>query len=108
MDHIAHKLFIGGIILAVIFSAIPKAYTWGLVILVIVGLLVGLFNIRVKENHQFLLAAVAMLLIGNGGLDYLPYVGQFLSLFVLNLSTLVAPAALVVAVKTIVSLAKKA
>lgn len=77
---------------------------WVSVLLVILGIVVGLLNITEKESQPFLLAVVALLAagtVGFGALDIqgLPAVGSFLNMVVKNLGLVVAPAAVILAVK---------
>ncbi len=98
---IGHWSFIGGIILAVLsgFTTIP----YSLAILFILGLIVGFLNI--KENIPFLVAVIALLLIGVSGLQFgglTPVVAPILENFI----AFIAAAGLVVALKQVVALGK--
>ncbi|MCD6496658.1 MAG: hypothetical protein J7K54_05285 [Candidatus Aenigmarchaeota archaeon] len=75
--------------------------------LVILGLVVGFLNIGDKEVNDFLLSAVAVVLIGTANLNAIPVIGTYLALMVLNVAAFVAPAALVVALKAVYNLASK-
>ena len=102
--------FFIGVILAIVlgfFSNFVASGTTGLV-LVLLGLIVGFVNITRQESQGFLIAAIALLLVGNAGLNELPSVGFTLDSILLNIGHFVAPAALVVALKAVVDLAKKA
>src|SRR3989344_8867952 len=91
--------FLFGIALAIVLSFFPDPSdrtTPGL-ILAILGLIVGLFNITYKESNSFLVAAIVLLLVGSAGLEVLPYVGEWLGIAFNNISHFVAPAAMVVA-----------
>lgn len=101
--------FLFGIALAVILSFFPDTFnqtTPGLV-LAVLGLIVGFANVTYKESHGFLVAAIVLLLVGSAGLDFLPWIGSWLGNAFINISHFVAPAALVVAFKTVVDLADK-
>ncbi|MEM5879317.1 MAG: hypothetical protein QXU74_02380 [Candidatus Aenigmatarchaeota archaeon] len=80
---------------------------WISVILVLLGLVVGLMNISSKETMPFLVASVALLLVGSAGLEKLPIVGVYLAPVIANILVFVAPAVAVVALKTVFDLAKK-
>ncbi len=100
--------FLFGVALAIVLSFFPDTSdrtTPGL-ILAVLGLIVGLFNITYKETNSFLVAAIVLLLVGSAGLDSLPYIGDWLYTAFVNISHFVAPAALVVAFKTVIDLAK--
>jgi len=101
--------FLFGIGLAVALSFFPSTIdqtTPGLV-LAILGLIVGFVNISYKETHGFLVAAIVLLLVGSAGLDFLPVIGPWLGTTFINIGHFVAPAALVVALKSVVHLADR-
>jgi len=101
--------FIIGIIIAVLLAFFPDFVDSGSAgtILLILGVLVGAWNITSKETGNFLLAAVALLLIGAGGLDKVPSIGTQLGNFVSNITAFVAPAVFIVALKAIIDIGKK-
>lgn len=76
---------------------------WISALLVVLGIVVGLLNITEKESQPFLLAAVALLVAGTASFAALNTVvaniGTFLDQVVHNLAVLVAPAAVISAVK---------
>jgi hypothetical protein len=76
--------------------------------LVILGLIVGLLNITQEEVSNFLIAAIALILVGTigGGLSTIPAIGVSLAAIVSNIAVFVVPAALVVSLKAVWSLAK--
>ncbi len=82
-------------------------------ILVILGLIVGFLNIHAKHISDFLIAAIAITMVGAtaGGLVILdsvvPPLGTVLAAIVQGIVALAAPAALVVALKQIMTLAKE-
>lgn len=75
--------------------------------LVVLGLIVGFLNIGDKEVNDFLIAAIAVVLLGTANLAVIPLIGIFLASMVLNVAAFVAPAALVVALKAVYSLSSK-
>jgi len=104
--------FLIGVLLAVIFGFF-KAGQWAGVltlVLVIAGLVVGFLNISEKETTPFLIAAVALMATGAANLQVIdgliPNVGTWLQNIVENIAVLVTPAAIVVALKAIRSLAR--
>lgn len=101
---IGHWAFIVGILLAIIAGLIPtlqtSTVTW---ILVILGLVVGLLNISAKETTEFLVAVVALLIVGSAGA--IPALGGIVLAILANIVALSAPAALIVALKAIYALA---
>jgi hypothetical protein len=100
--------FIIGLVIAVIIGALGISTEWWLLALVILGLIVGFLNITEKEVSNFLIAAIALILVGTigGGLGTIPTIGDYLAAIVSNIAVFVVPAALVVSLKTVWSLAK--
>lgn len=100
--------FLVGTLLAIVLGVFPAALPQLTVtsVLVVLGLIVGLVNITSKESHTFLLAAVALLVAGSAGYGVLPGIGNYLGSVLTNISTFVAPAAIIVALKAIYDLAK--
>ncbi|MBW3002713.1 hypothetical protein KY338_06155 [Candidatus Woesearchaeota archaeon] len=105
---LGHWAFIVGVLIAVIAGLVPAWNTptvmW---ILVILGLIVGLLNITAKETVEFLVATIALVLIGTAGIQTLPALGTIVTAILENIVAFVAPAALVVALKAIYELARK-
>jgi len=100
---IGHWALIVGIGLAIIagFAVIPALP----VILFVLGLIVGFLNIKEKESTPFLVAVIALLLIGVAGLQLgqlTPVVVSILNNFI----AFVAAAGLVVALKQILTIVK--
>lgn len=98
--------FIIGVILAILAGLVPTmqtpTVTW---VLVILGLVVGFMNITERETVEFLVASVALLIAGSAG--SLPALGFVILAVLENIVAFVAPAALVVALKAIYSLAQE-
>jgi len=103
---LGHWAFIVGVLIAVIAGLVPAwqtaTVTW---ILVILGLVVGLMNITAKETVEFLVATIALMLIGSAGA--IPALGTIILSILANIVAFVAPAALVVALKAVYELARK-
>lgn len=102
---IGHLALIVGIILAVIagFIAIPYLP----VILCVLGLIVGFLNIKEKESTPFLIAVIALLVVGVAGLQLgglTPITVSILNNFI----AFVGSAGLIVALKQIIVLVKPA
>lgn len=106
---LGHWAFILGVVLAIILGLFPTLTETGTasVILVILGIIIGLLNVPEKETQTFLIAAIALMVGGAGGLDQLPSVGSWLGPILTNVVTIVAPAAVILGVKTVYDLAKK-
>lgn len=107
--------FIVGIVLAIVvgvFSANLGSWTGNLtLLLVILGLIVGFLNITEKETTPFLVAAAALMLTATSvttlnSIDLGVGLGKYLAGIVSQIAVFVAPAAVIVALKAIRSLAK--
>ena len=106
MDYagIGHWIFLAGILVAIIagFVAIPYMVT----VLIVAGLVVGVLNITSGEVQEFLIASIALLAVGAAGLGTVALVGRVVESILKNMVVFVAPAALVVALKSIWALAR--
>lgn len=103
---IGHWAFILGLVLSVIAGLggdIPSLTT----ILFVLGLIVGFLNITEKESAAFLVGVIALLVIGLAGLETIVYAGWLIPVLN-NVIAFVAAAGLVVAVKQVLYIAKKA
>jgi len=107
-------VFLIGVIIAVLAGLAGDAIglSGGIVtgLLIIAGLIVGFLNVNHKETHGFLVASIALILIGATDvpelMEVLPGIGSFLSAILTNLTIFIAPAALVVALKIGYSIAQ--
>ena len=97
--------FIIGVLLAIIAGIVPQLQTatvaW---VFVILGLIIGLLNIAEKETTEFLVAAIALMTVGAAGLATVKYVGSYIQVILTNIIVIVAPAALIVALKAVYSI----
>ena len=96
--------FLIGVVLAVLFGFFTTG-TWLSWVLVLIGLIVGLVNISAKEVNQFLTAGTVMVLMGYFGGQTLASV-IYLSAIFNNILTLFVPATIIVAVKSVLALAR--
>jgi hypothetical protein len=109
-DRLGEWVFILGVVIAIISGLAYQAMdatsaSYITVVLVILGLIVGILNIKDKEIFNFLIATIAIVAVGAANLNQIPIIGSYLGYMVLNIAAFVAPAALVVALKAIYSLA---
>ena len=106
---IGHYSFLAGIILAIIAGIVKGIIAVELVtiILVILGIVVGFLNVKHKETNEFLLATVALMLAGSANLNVVPVIGEYIQAILANIVVFVAPAALIVALKAVKTLAGK-
>lgn len=107
-EKIGEWAFLAGVAIAVLIGLVPGVLdaTMAATVLAVLGAIVGLVSINAKDTGPFLTATIALLVAGNAGLGNLPAVGAFLGAILGNISTFVAPAAVVIAVKYVVQLAK--
>ncbi|MBD3248588.1 hypothetical protein GF336_00905 [Candidatus Woesearchaeota archaeon] len=102
-----HYAFIAGLVLAVALALFPQLrveYTvWTLVVL---GVIVGLLNVTAKETTGFLVAALSLIIASSASYVSISAIWSGLSDMLVNVVLFVSPAAIVVAIKTIISLAK--
>lgn len=86
-------------------NALPKESA---TFLIVVGLIIGLLNITRKERKLFLIATIALIVTNsaNIGIISLWNIGSFLQAFIWNLTYLFAPAAVIIALELIYSVAK--
>ena len=107
--------FLVGVVIAVIagFASAPiNAATAAIagyvrLVIVILGLIVGFLNIGTRQTNDFLLASIAVILMGTANLSVIPLIGKYLENMVLNIAAFVTPAALVVGLKAVYVLASK-
>ena len=96
--------FLIGVLLAVLlafvsFGGIP----W---LLVVLGLIIGLFNIDAKETQKFLFAGVSLVIVGAFAGTTLNSIMYLEDIFT-NLVALFAPAVIIVALKSVFELARR-
>src|SRR3989344_4532393 len=108
MQKIGSWSFIIGLLIALIVGLFGDLGGTVAGILVILGIIVGFLNVTDKEVHGFLVASIALLLAGGAGnlMSSVPIAGPYLSQILTNFAIFVAPAAIVVAVKELIGLAR--
>jgi hypothetical protein len=99
--------FIIGFILAIVAGLLWPGNTTIIVILVILGIIIGLLNVTAKEFQLFLLATIALVVVGNAfasltALSLGAKLGNILS----YVGILVAPAAIIAAIKALWAVGK--
>jgi hypothetical protein len=106
MDKIGAWAFVIGVILATIFGVLG-GLTYGLaIVLVLIGLVVGLLNITDKEIKPFLMAGTVLVIVSSLGRDVLGIV-SILGNVLDAMLVLFVPATVIVALKSVFSLARK-
>jgi hypothetical protein len=104
--------FIIGLALAIILGLFGNyitadIQTWISYLLVIIGLVVGFYNMNQKEVFNFLIVTIALLTVGAAGLQTIPIVGTIIQPILTYIIAFVAPAALVMALKALYDLSYK-
>ena len=111
---IAHIIFFIGLSLAIVvgvfynvFNSILGVHTSRVLVttFVLLGTIVGLFNLTAKETLPFLIASIALMLAGIVNLNLVYGVGEVLRPILSNIVVFVVPGAIIVAMKTIWKLA---
>ena len=98
--------FLIGVILAVIFGflgSLGGTITW---VLVVLGILIGLFNIADEETSHFLMSSVVLVIVATFGQSVtqaIPMLGNILTALLI----LFFPATIIVAIKNVFVMAKR-
>lgn len=103
---LGHWIFLAGIVIAIaaaLVGGISDTIIW---VLALLGLIVGLINVTLKDEVPFLVAVTVLLLVA-GSLNVLPYVGVKIGTILAYVTVFVAPAGLIVALKAIYSFARE-
>ena len=103
MQHIGRIAFIIGLALAILAGFMDFPWVWW--VLAVLGLIVGLLNVTGEETQAFLLAAIGLILSASS-VQQLPYVGDQLTRILSNIVVFIAPAVLIVALKSLFATAK--
>ena len=100
--------FIVGLIIAVLLGFVT--FTYASLILVVLGLLVGFMNVTEKETTNYLVAAIALMVVGVAGLQALAVWGSlytWIQTVLTSFTTFVAASAVVVALKELFVMARE-
>ena len=100
--NIGYWIFLIGVFIAIIAGLVTTEginanVVW---VLAILGLIVGLINVTLKDEVPFLVASL-VLVTAAGYLAVIPYIGQTLVTILYYIVTFVAPASIVVALKAV-------
>jgi hypothetical protein len=103
--------FLIGIVVALIAGLVTKmiGQEWTMSILIVMGLIVGFFNVTESETKDYLMASVSMVIvtwIGGDIIGNVAVVGEYLKNVLNAMTIFVVPATILVALKAIYSLAK--
>jgi len=110
MHKLGHYSFIAGIIIAVLVALIQQ---WGIAdtgrfsiwVMVVLGVIVGIMNISAREVQGFLVAAISLIIASSVSALSLATIWPGLTTILGNIIIFVAPAAIIVSLKAIYSLA---
>lgn len=107
LHRVAHYTFFVGLLVAIVAGLFRQLIQPEVLVttLVILGFIVGLFNLTTKETMPFLIAAVALMLAGIVNLGLIPGVGLYLRSILSNIVVFVVPGAILVGLKAIWKLA---
>jgi membrane-bound ClpP family serine protease len=105
LEKVGKWSFIAGLIIVILLTIVPGIMenSWWPIILIILGIIVGLLNIQAKEVTQFLVATIALML----STSILGGISLYLQNFAISLAAFAAAAAVIVAIKAIITLGKK-
>jgi len=111
MHHkVGHYAFVGGVVIAIIAGLLQTTSTFFAFSILLLGVVVGFLNVSAKEVTPFLVAAVALILAGSADFQILNIIfaplGTVLTSLFSYIKLFVAPAAMVVALKSIIALAR--
>jgi hypothetical protein len=103
LHRVAHYTFFVGLLIAVIAGLFRNVFSPEILVttLVILGFIVGLFNLTAKETTPFLVAAIALMLAGIVNLGLIPGIGLYLRSILSNIVVFVVPGAIIVGMKAI-------
>jgi hypothetical protein len=94
--------FVLGLVIAIIAGALGWQYDWVILVLVLLGIIIGALNISSKEMIPLLLATIALIVVGG---VFAPIktlgIGSILDGILSLVATLMAPAAVIVAIKAL-------
>jgi hypothetical protein len=96
-----------GLLLAIIFGIVPISDTVTniiVIILLVLGLIIGFFNITAREMIPLLVAIIALVVVGNVFQPISAFgIGAVLDRILGLIATLMAPAAVIAAIRVLVS-----
>ena len=107
LHRLAHYTFFIGLLVAIVTGLFRNLLEPEVLVttLVILGFIVGLFNLTAKETTPFLIAAIALMLAGIVNLGLIPGVGLYLRSILSNIVVFVVPGAIIIGMKAIWKLA---
>ena len=105
MEVYGHWIFLLGIAIAIIAGIAAPGDQTVIWVLAVLGVIVGLLNLTLREEVPFLVAALVLIVAANS-LVVLPFIGEWLGSILGYVIAFVAPAAIVVALKELYHFAR--
>lgn len=109
IHRVAHYAFFIGLLVAIVAGLFRSVVGPEFLVttLVLLGFLVGLFNLTAAETEPFLIASIALMLAGIVNLGLIPGIGPYLRSILSNIVVFVVPGAILLGLKTIWKLASR-
>ena len=112
LERIGGWAFIVGVIAAIVVPIFTELTTWLASSLIVLGLVISFLNITVAETQTFLLAALALVIVSGFGstsevITQVAQIGDVLSRIFNGILLLVVPATIIVALRSIYTVARK-
>jgi hypothetical protein len=104
MEKVGKYAFIAGLIICAL-AGFGLSAAWVPWVLAVLGLVVGVLNVGDKEVQPFLIAAIALIMSASA-IALLPFVGGTLTTILAYVTVFIAPAVLIVALKSLLVTAK--
>jgi len=103
LHRVAHYTFFIGLLVAIVTGLFRNMLEPQVLVttLVVLGFVVGLFNLTAKETLPFLIASISLMLAGIVNLGLVPGVGLYLRSILSNIVVFVVPGAIILGMKTI-------
>ena len=107
MTNVGKWSFLAGLVVSVIagFFTVPYALT----VLAVLGLIVGFINITQRRSQEYLIAVIALLIIGSATIQAFAAIGTLYGIYtsiLTNVVAFVASSGIVVAVKEVLAVNK--
>ncbi len=107
-SNVGEYAFLAGVALAVLASLFAGQWAYTQAVLVLLGLVVGFLNINTAEVHNFLVAAITLMVSGSAGFRSISWMGlgPLMASVLEHVSYFVAPAAVILALRVVWGIAK--
>ena len=109
IEHVGKWAFVAGLVLSIAGGFLNVQQNYVLTVLIVLGLAVGFLNIRVKKSQEYLVAVIAILIIGSATIQAFDVLGTLYGIYTSILTSMVAFVAssgIVVAIKEILMINK--